>query len=293
MVKTARTESASEEWVQFHQRADVYGIEFIHANYVKHRFSRHVHDYFVLGIIENGPQTFDYRGAKHRTAPSGIIVLNPDEPHTGEPASPAGFGYKAMYPSANLLRSITEEITDKSNVLPFFPQPVLYDGELAGQLLDLHGLLVASTPDSLAGETAFLEVFDRLITRYADVRYSAIRVRRERTAVQRVRQYIEANYDKNLTLAELACLVAFSPYYLARTFAAEVGIPPHAYLESIRIRHAQRLLMRGLPIAQVALDTGFPHQSHFTTRFRRAVGITPGQYIKERKIAQDNTRHSA
>src|SRR5258708_27488583 len=192
------------EWVHFHKSSDVFGIEFIHANFIRHRFSRHVHDYFVLGIIEDGRQTFDYRHEKHRTAPSGIIILTLEQPHTGEPASPAGVAYKAMYPSAALMSSITEDVTGNNSVVPFFTQPVIYDAETSRRLLNLHRLLVAPSTQPMAGETAFLDLFALLITRYADVRLSAVQIRRERTAVQRVREYIEANYDKNLTLAELA-----------------------------------------------------------------------------------------
>ena len=85
-----------KEEATFYTRPDVYGVQFLHANYINHKFARHVHDYFVVGIIEGGLQTFSYRGAKHGTATSGIILLNPDEPHTGEPATPAGFRYKAV-----------------------------------------------------------------------------------------------------------------------------------------------------------------------------------------------------
>ncbi len=108
----SHTKTQPQEWVAYHKSSGDYGIDFIHANFVTHRFSRHVHDYFVLGIIESGFQTFDYRHAKHRTAPSGIIILNPDEPHTGESASPTGFGYKAMYPSVSLLRRIVADTED-------------------------------------------------------------------------------------------------------------------------------------------------------------------------------------
>lgn len=78
-----------------------------------------------------------------------------------------------------------------------------------------------------------------------------------------------------------------APYYIARVFRAEVGLPPHAYLESVRIRQAQRLVARGMPLAQVAGATGFADQSHFTHRFKRLIGVTPGQYARQRKIIQD------
>jgi AraC-like DNA-binding protein len=73
--------------------------------------------------------------------------------------------------------------------------------------------------------------------------------------------------------------VGLSPYYLLRVFRDEVGMPPHAYLESRRIQQAQRLLKQGEPLAAVAHDLGFSTQSHFTTSFRRIIGVTPGQYV--------------
>jgi AraC-like DNA-binding protein len=77
---------------------------------------------------------------------------------------------------------------------------------------------------------------------------------------------------------------------LARSFERAIGLPPHAYLEGVRIRRARQLLDRGAPLVEVALTVGYPDQPHFTRRFKRFVGITPGQYVRERRIAQDATR---
>ncbi|NJM07352.1 helix-turn-helix domain-containing protein, partial [Candidatus Gracilibacteria bacterium] len=46
----------------------------------------------------------------------------------------------------------------------------------------------------------------------------------------------------------------------------------------LRIRHAQQLIAAGLPLAEVAYAVGYSSQSHFTTRFRRIIGVTPGRY---------------
>jgi AraC-like DNA-binding protein len=268
-----------QEWSRFYTRPDVYNIEFIHANFVRHRFARHVHEYYVFGIIEAGYQTFSYRHSKHATTRHGIIILNPDEPHTGEPATPEGFTYKAIYPSADLMRSVASEITGRTTALPFFTTPVQYDEDLATRLLQLHQALI-SPAATLAGEVNFLTVFAGLISRYADSRFAPQGPREETAAIRQVRNYIEAHYAEDVSLAQLSRLVWLSPYYLARSFTAQVGIPPHAYLESVRIRHAQRLLTVGVPIAEVALSTGFAHQSHFTNRFKRLVGVAPGSYAK-------------
>jgi len=278
-----------KEQANFYTRPDVYGVQFLHANYVNHKFARHVHDYFVLGIIEGGLQTFSYRGAKHGTAASGIILLNPDEPHTGEAATPAGFKYKALYPSVELMQSIAAEGFPRRKPVPYFSEPVVYDSNLAQRILKLHYALI-NTNATLESEVNVLSVLTDLIVRYGDIRLSLPHAGDERTAIRRIREYIEANYDQNISLAELAQLVSFSPFYIARVFKAQIGIPPHAYLESIRIRYAQRLLALGQPLAEVVRSTGFADQSHFTNRFRRFVGVTPAQYAKQGKIIQDGSR---
>lgn len=65
---------------------------------------------------------------------------------------------------------------------------------------------------------------------------------------------------------------------LLRAFTQETGLTPYRYLESLRIDEAKRLLKQGIVPAEVALQTGFSDQSHFTHYFRRFLGLSPGQY---------------
>lgn len=91
--------------------------------------------------------------------------------------------------------------------------------------------------------------------------------------------YIEANLDQPLSLNELALRCNLSEYHFARMFRASFGLPPHQYLLARRLHHACRLLRQGdLPLGQVALLCGFASASHFSNRFRQAMGATPGEY---------------
>ncbi len=92
------------------------------------------------------------------------------------------------------------------------------------------------------------------------------------------REYIEAHFDEDPSLARLASLCSTSPFSLTRSFKAATGLPPHAYLDGVRLRHARQLLDQGEPIASVALAVGYTDQAHLTHRFKRLYGITPGQY---------------
>jgi AraC-like DNA-binding protein len=57
-------------------------------------------------------------------------------------------------------------------------------------------------------------------------------------------------------------------------------MPPYAYLESVRIRHTQRLIKAGTTLAEVAAEVGFSSQSHMTRQFKKIIGVTPGQYAQ-------------
>jgi AraC-like DNA-binding protein len=266
------------------------GLQLLSATFITYAFKRHMHDYFVIGMIEDGLQTFSYRGAKHRTPPRGLILLNPVEPHTGEAATDAGFVYRAMYPEADLLEKVASDISERPRDVPFFPTPVVHDSLLVGEIIALHKALETAAP-TLEQESRFLWTLGHLILRHADSRLPVKAIHAERHEVKRIRRYLDEHFAEDVTLEQLATLVNWSPFYLLRVFRQEVGLPPHAYLENVRVRRAQEMLLRGLPLAQIAYDTGFSSQSHLTNSFKRHIAVTPGQYAQQRNILQDKRRH--
>jgi AraC-like DNA-binding protein len=275
----------SQEWVNVWHDAVLDGLELHHATYITHTFARHAHDYYVIGVIEAGVQSFAYRGTREVTPTGDVFVIHPGEAHTGEAVSPEGYTYRTLYPSVSLLQRAYSDIAGCEQSVPFFPIPVIHDGEVARCLRDLHLALTASVPP-LEREARFLQACALLIGRYAEIRPPEPAIGQERSAVQQVRHYLDEHFAEPVSLAELARLVGLSPYYVHRVFEREVGLPPHAYLESVRIRQAQRLLAQGEPIAQVAASLGFSDQSHLTRRFTRLLGITPGHYLHS-KMVQD------
>jgi AraC-like DNA-binding protein len=79
-------------------------------------------------------------------------------------------------------------------------------------------------------------------------------------------------------LAVVAAEAGLSRYQLLRSFRAEVGMPPYAWLAQHRVARARVLLERGHRPAEAATLTGFADQAHLTRWFRRVVGVTPGAY---------------
>jgi AraC family transcriptional regulator len=91
--------------------------------------------------------------------------------------------------------------------------------------------------------------------------------------------FMNANLDKNISLAELAAIVRLSPYHFAHLFKKSTNTSPHQYLIQCRIERAKQLMAMGnLSIAAIAQTVGFASQGHFTYHFKRLVGVTPKVY---------------
>ena len=100
--------------------------------------------------------------------------------------------------------------------------------------------------------------------------------------LQRVRDYVEAHLDEDLSLTVLADIACLSPYHFSRSFERSVGVGPQRYVIQRRIDRAKNLMRRThQSLALIALEAGFGDQSQFTTIFRREIGVTPGQFRAE------------
>ena len=144
-------------------------------------------------------------------------------------------------------------------------------------LRNLH-MSLESGGSALERQSKFVWVFANLVQRHADDRPVARAIGGEKSVVRLVREYLENHFAENVSLEELTTFSGLSSYHLIRVFRAETGLPPHAYLEQIRIHRARQLLRAGASIADVAFQTGFSDQSHFTRHFKKMTGVTPGQY---------------
>ncbi len=258
-------------------------LRFMRARYVQHAFKPHAHDYYVLGIIETGLQSFTYKHNKLITEPGNLIIINPGEVHTGEAAIDAGFNYRALYPSKSLMERFASEFNANAVRIPRFNGGIVRDRQMFYAMQKLHHFSENPTT-SLELDERMTNFFITLIRRHADRNLNIKKYKDAQKAVLEARDFIEAYYSENITLSDLSELMHISPFHLARLFRRQIGISPHKYLENVRIRHAERLLSSGFLIADVAFMTGFSSQSHLTRTFKQFLGTTPGEFVKQRKI---------
>jgi AraC family transcriptional regulator len=97
--------------------------------------------------------------------------------------------------------------------------------------------------------------------------------------LQRARDFINVNLERDPSIAEIARECGLSSGYFARAFKRSTGVPPYKWLTKMRVERAKELLKDPrCELADIAQLCGFVDQSHFTRVFSRSEGYSPGRW---------------
>jgi AraC-like DNA-binding protein len=254
------------------------GTTLMTASFTDHAFERHSHEGYAIGVTTFGIQRFHCKGKRYDSRPGDLVLFNPDEDHDGSRGTDEGFRYRIWYLPASFAHACLDTDAGLSGQ-PYFATPHVTDARMASVFGAMTRRLAAAPRESLRTEAAMRSLFVGMLARYGERRSPAVAPRRVDPArLERVKDYIQAHFQHDLTSAELAHVAGLSPAHLGRAFSAAFHVPPHVYLNAVRIARAQTLIRAGTPLADVALECGFADQSHFSRRFKGSVGAAPGEW---------------
>ncbi|MBU7005990.1 AraC family transcriptional regulator [Phosphitispora fastidiosa] len=98
-------------------------------------------------------------------------------------------------------------------------------------------------------------------------------------AVKRAKEFLQSHLCSDFSLDDLASFVNYSPYHFIRIFKKHTGKTPFEYLTELKIEKAKGLLAtKSYSISEVSFLCGFANRTHFSTIFKRMVGMTPSFY---------------
>ncbi len=101
-------------------------------------------------------------------------------------------------------------------------------------------------------------------------------------SVKRAVGFIKGNFDRKLTLEEIAEEVGFSKYYFTRIFKKATGMTVVAYINLVRCRKAKKLLeQQQMSVFQAASLCGFENASYFSKTFQQVMGMLPSEVGRE------------
>jgi AraC family transcriptional regulator len=230
---------------------------------------RHVHENAYLSYVLEGPYSESYGDSASVTcAPRLLRYLPPALPHAN--VFDAGSHCLIVEVEHEALKRVNEHSTaldrpgDIQGIGSTWLAQRLYHEFRQGDelaLVSLEGILLEMLAEGArqAGANGAVAVIPRWL-----------RIARE---------YLEANFLRPLSLAEIAGAAGVHRVHLSREFRRYFSTTVGEFLRRKRIEHACHLVSTSnTPLAEIAMTCGFSDQSHFSATFRRQVGLTPARF---------------
>ena len=226
----------------------------------------HTHPYYHMLYIETGICSMVAGGQCYRLEQGQCILIPPHTEHSYSNETPVTVDYLEIKFTA--ASSIPVRISDSALVGSLFRQ-IVQEYPLLGRLADkpaavyMSALLCAITEQDRLQEANCFQYVDA--SAFGELARSVIR-------------YLEAHYQQDLRLDEIAAAIGHNKSYLCVAFKKDTGFTILDCLNTIRIRRAAELIVYSdHGFAQVADMCGFTSVTHFNRVFLKYVGITPGQ----------------
>ena len=234
------------------------------------RLQEHSHEVAYFCFVLQGAYAETYRTKTQQCIPS-TLIFHPQNDHHSNWFYDTGGRCFSIEIDSLLLERVKEYSKLPDNALHF------------------QGGLVATYVMKLYREFCEMDGFSRLSIEGLTLEMLAEtsrQAKRETESVQArwLREVIEilhSRFSETLTLNDLSNLVNRHPVHIAREFRSHYGCTVGEYIRQLRIDLACTQLSKTKnPLSEIAVATGFSQQSHFSSTFKRLMGVSPSKYRK-------------
>ena len=267
------------ERLQYWRHHDLGSTTLLRAHYGPFEWEKHVHDEQVIVMTEAGSAEVQTRKGRNRGRYGSVWVFAPGEYHCGRVRKGGQWQYRALYVDEASLRIIAEHFDKEHPRAPLLRPGLHDDPEMAQVLLRAHQ---QRNSDMATDQGVWSDALMQLFARYGDPEPALSRLAIGNGALRLAREYIGEHFRDDISIDDLATLCNVSRFHFIRAFRATFGMPPHAYINQVRLQNARKLLLAGTTAAVAAVESGFYDQSRLNHLFKRCYGVTPAVYARLR-----------
>ena len=241
---------------------------------------RIVHNY-EFDFYVSGSRTITIDGRASSITEGSVLFKRPGQLATGTGDYDCfllTLDFSGKTPVQNYIRNTAKIMEPPCEHMLIDNIPDVFIPNHRNDLLNLFSVLASQT--QLNTSTAKLIVKEILFLINSDI---CKKERNEEQVIQTAADvaalYITQNFQKNISLSEIAQIVHIDKSYLVRIFKKQYSIPPIEYLINLRLRHAIALLAdTNMTIREIAFECGYSSASFFTRQFEKNLGKTPTSY---------------
>lgn len=252
-----------------------------------------MHDVFEMVYVKKGNAVFEIAGQPAAIGPNDIVIIKPNQPHKLIIKSQPGCEFIVLHFGFSNQKNIEFSEVSLEDFLNFVKGKesgafITLKVSQKNEIITLLNRILKERENTEIGSDFLnrlmvLELFV-FISRALKMEWeNSIKYKspKLKELIQISVKYIRNNYERDISLGDIAKFVFLSPSYFTRAFKDEVGISPINYLLKVRIERAKELLAEtDAKISNIALNVGFSNQQRFNEIFKKYTKQTPLQYRK-------------
>jgi len=272
-----------------HTQLRILGIHFMNVG-PEWKVKKHMHSFFEFHYVIEGSVYTTINNVEYKISQGNFYIMPPGLLHSHRHdagGSHTGFALRWEFidNDKGIEKSgyITSEFDKISKILLYaHSRPVKDDGSVLDSMMEI---LKAAQKGCSVLELQIL--FCRIIIAISK-KYTQDMLKTEREfdsaflenqIVDNVIRIIDESCCKDINVKDISNAVHLSYSYLSRLFKKHTGMTINKYLNEIRLRKAQKLILcSNKSIAQIAAETGFSSEHYFCSQFKKFFGISPGKF---------------
>jgi AraC-like DNA-binding protein/quercetin dioxygenase-like cupin family protein len=266
-----------------------FSADVLHWGFISGEWWRnylHVHSFFEICYAFAGRGEFKICGETHEVKAGDVFVAKPDEPHEiiadeNDPLEIYFWSYTLVPPAKRQVAS-----SDIDTLLRAF---LTTAKRVQHDMAQMEGTLELLTDEVVKREVGYSQTIQGLVTKLlldtargvTKVHLPSAQLSRSPgdAAVDLMTRYLHDNYDRFVSVRDVAAQVHLSERHARRLFLEATGKSIKQYLTFLRLDVAkQRLLSEEVTISEIAYGVGFNDVRHFSTTFHTVEGVTPSQF---------------
>lgn len=247
----------------------------------------HFHDYYEIYYLVSGERYYFIKDKTYHIKSGTLVLINPYDIHYTTKCEDYGYERFLIHVNKKYFNDFINLVED-INLFECFEKDlriIKFNFQEQHFIESLFMTMIKEYESKSAGSLSYMKTalvqLLIFINRHKEqiISDEESYLNSAHKTISQITGFINNNYYQNITLDEMSEKFYISPYHLSRTFKKITGFNFTDYINGVRIKEAQKLLVKtNMHIAGIAEKVGYKSNTHFGRVFKSITGMSPIVY---------------